>query len=84
VSLPQDKERKHVDGTALEENSMIKKQASKLAVGDVVQMQYYQGDIFAGTIVENRKSEQTMLVDILPRGLVDHLRYDLIEANKCH
>jgi len=34
--------------------------------------------------VENRKSEQTMLVDILPRGLVDHLRYDLIEANKCH
>ncbi|KAI9853323.1 MAG: hypothetical protein M1830_006688 [Pleopsidium flavum] len=60
---------KHVDGSVLEENTMIKKHALKLIVGDVIQMQYYQGDIFAGTIVENRKSEQTMLVDILPRGV---------------
>ena len=61
---------KLVDGTALEESSLIKKHAWKLPVGEVVQMQYYQGDIFAGTIVENRKSEQTLLVDILPRGSV--------------
>jgi len=72
---------KHIDGTALEENVMIKKHALKLSVGEVVQMQYYQGDIFAGTIVENRKSEQTMLVDVLPRGLVNPILWSSPEAN---
>ena len=72
---------KHIDGTALEENTMIRKHAWKLSVGDVVQMQYYQGDLFAGTIVENRKSEQTVLVDILPRGFVKLNRYSVLEAN---
>ncbi|KAI9729247.1 MAG: hypothetical protein M1834_007039 [Cirrosporium novae-zelandiae] len=59
---------RHIEGAALEENPMIRKYASKLPVGEVVQMQYFQSDIFAGVVVENRKSEQTILVDVLPRG----------------
>ena len=37
-------------------------------------MQYYRGDIFAGAVVENRKGEEMILVDILPRGYVETLR----------
>lgn len=59
---------KNVDGQALEDNTFIRKQASKLPVGELVQMQYHQGDIFAGTVLENRKSEQTLLVEVLPKG----------------
>ncbi len=75
------KRAKHIDGTALEENTMIKKHAWKLSVGEVVQMQYYQGDIFAGTIAENRKSEQTILVDILPKGSVEMIQCNRLMAN---
>ncbi|KAM3077346.1 hypothetical protein ACMFMG_006696 [Clarireedia jacksonii] len=59
---------KKFDGEALEEDARIKKGALDLQVGEVCQMQYYKGDIFAGIIVENRKGEETILVDILPRG----------------
>lgn len=59
---------KNVEGAHLEENSLIRKTALKLPVGEVVQMQYLQGDIFAGVVLENRKSEQTLLVHVLPRG----------------
>ena len=61
---------KHVDGAALEESSLIRKYALKVPVGEVVQMQYLQGDIFAGVVLENRKSEQTLLVGVLPKGYV--------------
>ncbi|KAK4696602.1 [histone H3]-trimethyl-L-lysine9/36 demethylase, partial [Lecanoromycetidae sp. Uapishka_2] len=59
---------KHVDGAVLEETPLIKKTASKIPVGEVAQFQYLQGDIFAGVILENRKSEQTLLIDVLPKG----------------
>ncbi len=59
---------KNVDAQSLEENTFIRKQASKLPVGELVQMQYYPGDIFAGTVLENRKSEQMLLVEVLPKG----------------
>ena len=59
---------KNVEGTHLEENTLIRRTALKLPVGEVVQMQYLQGDIFAGVILENRKSEQTLLIHVLPRG----------------
>lgn len=64
---------KHVDGTQLEETPLIRKHAMKLPLGEVVQMQYLNGDIFAGVVLENRKSEQTLLVDILPKGYVAHI-----------
>ncbi|KAN0110297.1 hypothetical protein V8E51_006684 [Hyaloscypha variabilis] len=59
---------KKFDGDALGDDERILKAASELKVGEVCQMQYYKGDIFAGAVVENRKSEQMVLVDILPRG----------------
>ena len=61
---------KKFDGDALGDDERILKAASELKVGEVCQMQYYRGDIFAGAVVENRKSEQMVLVDILPRGYV--------------
>ena len=59
---------KHVDGSVLEETPLIKKTAAKLPVGEVAQFQYLQGEIFAGVILENRKSEQTFLIELLPKG----------------
>ena len=55
----------------LEENALIRKCAKKLSRGEVVQVQYFQGDIFAGAVLENRKSEQTLLIEVLPKGY-DH------------
>jgi hypothetical protein len=53
---------------ALEESSLIRKYASKLPRGEVVQVQYLQGDIFAGVVLENRRSEQMLLIEVLPKG----------------
>lgn len=61
---------KNVEGAHLEENTLIRKTALRLPVGEVVQMQYLQGDIFAGVVLENRKSEQMLLIHVLPRGYV--------------
>jgi hypothetical protein len=62
---------KKIDGEALGDDERIRKAASELKTGETVQMQYYRGDIFAGAVVENRKSEEMILVDILPRGYVN-------------
>ncbi|KAI4132397.1 MAG: hypothetical protein LQ338_000745 [Usnochroma carphineum] len=59
---------KNMDSFALEQDEWINSHAAKLGAGDVVQVQYYQGDMFGGVVVENRKSEQTLLVEILPKG----------------
>ena len=60
---------KHMDAKKLddlEESPLIRKTAQSLPVGELVQVQYYQGDIFAGNVLENRKSEQTLLVETIP------------------
>lgn len=59
---------KNVSSEGLEESSFICKQALKLPVGEMVQMQFLHKDIFAGVVVENRKSEQTVVVEVLPKG----------------
>lgn len=59
---------KKLDAEALENDPRIRSRASKLAVGDKCQLQYYRGDIFAGVVVENRTLEEILLVHILPRG----------------
>lgn len=59
---------KNVDSSALEENTFVRKHASKLSLGELVQVQYYQSEIFAGIVLENRKSEQTLLIEVLPDG----------------
>lgn len=61
---------KNMDGNALDENARIKKAAAALKVGDTCQMQYFRKELFAGVVVENRRDEQTLLLDILPNGYV--------------
>ena len=61
---------KNMDSTALEESMLIRRHALKLAERDIVQVQYYQSDIFAGVVIENRKSENTLLIEVLPKGCV--------------
>ncbi|KAI9846192.1 MAG: hypothetical protein M1837_004306 [Sclerophora amabilis] len=72
------KRAKQLDGDLLEESALIKSSAGKLQVGDVVQMQYHKGEIFAGNLVENRQSEQMVLVDILPKGSRVEVEYKWI------
>ena len=62
------KRAKSLDGDVLEESKLIQDFARALQVGDVVQLQFFQRDIFAGAVVENRVSEHMVLVDILPKG----------------
>ena len=63
---------KKFDSDALGDSDRIRKAASGLQVGETCQMQFYKCDIFAGAVVENRKSEEMLLLDILPRGYVTH------------
>ncbi|KAH7133337.1 hypothetical protein B0J13DRAFT_481032 [Dactylonectria estremocensis] len=57
-----------VDADALEADPRIQAAAATLAKGDVCQLQFLKGEIFAGCVVENRADEQTLLLDILPNG----------------
>lgn len=57
-----------LDGDALDDCQKTRRAASALQEGDFCQLQYHRGDIFAGIIIENRHSEQTFLLDILPNG----------------
>ncbi|KAI0469358.1 hypothetical protein F4859DRAFT_487909 [Xylaria cf. heliscus] len=59
-----------LDGDALEDDQKTRRAASALKKGDICQVQYHRGDIFAGIVVENRDSEQTFLLDIIPNGYV--------------
>ncbi|KAL6864450.1 hypothetical protein J3F83DRAFT_761814 [Trichoderma novae-zelandiae] len=59
---------KKLDGEALEEDARITKAAEALQKGDICQLQYHKGDIFAGLVVENRQDERMLLVDVVPNG----------------
>lgn len=54
----------------LEADTLVRKFAAALIKDDVIQMQYLTGEIFAGVVMENRTTEETVLVQILPRGFV--------------
>ncbi|ATZ51715.1 hypothetical protein BCIN_07g03050 [Botrytis cinerea B05.10] len=69
---------KRLDSESLEEDDRIRDGAKELKAGEVCQMQFHKGDIFAGTIIENRKDEETVLVDILPRGDCVEVEYKWI------
>ena len=62
------KRSKNADSWNLEYNDFIHSKAKKLSVGDAVQAQFYQSDIIAGNVIENRKSEQIVLLEMLPKG----------------
>jgi hypothetical protein len=66
---------KKLDGAALEDDERVRTSAEVLKKGDICQMQYYRGEIFAGVVVENRVDEQTLLVDVLPNGYVNIGRF---------
>ncbi|KAK7920649.1 hypothetical protein PG985_008671 [Apiospora marii] len=68
-----------LDGPALEECPKTRKAATALKRGDVAQLQYYRGEIFAGVVVENRHDEQTLLVEIIPNGCEAYKTYSNIE-----
>ena len=55
---------------ALEDNALVRKTASKLQKGDIIQYQYYLSDIFAGRVLENRTSEKMLLLETIPTWLV--------------
>ncbi|POR34593.1 DNA damage-responsive transcriptional repressor RPH1 [Tolypocladium paradoxum] len=59
---------KKCDGESLEADSRIRTAAEAFQKGEICQLQYYKGEIFAGMVVENRTDEQTLLVDIIPNG----------------
>lgn len=61
---------KKVDAQTLEGDTRIRAAAQQLHTGDICQLQFLQGEIFAGVVVENRQYEETVLVDILPHGYV--------------
>lgn len=57
---------KELDGDKLEESPTVLNFARAVNKGDVIQMQFYRGDIFAGVVIENRVSEAMVLVEVLP------------------
>ncbi|KAI8960493.1 hypothetical protein F5Y11DRAFT_264908 [Daldinia sp. FL1419] len=59
---------KKLDGDGLAECQKTRQAAAALKKGDICQLQYYRGDIFAGVVAENRADEQMLLVDIIPNG----------------
>ncbi|KAI5782942.1 JmjC domain, hydroxylase-domain-containing protein, partial [Pyronema domesticum] len=59
---------KDVEAEQLESDPVIRKFSAALIKDDIIQMQYFTGDIFAGVVQENRVNEETVLVKVLPRG----------------
>lgn len=59
---------KTITPEGLESNTFLRKHAQSQKVGDIAQLQYVGGEVFAGTIAENRHSERSFMIDILPEG----------------
>jgi hypothetical protein len=73
---------KRLDGDALEGDTRIMDAASAVKIGDVCQMQYFKGEIFAGVVVDNRSDEQMLLLDIIPNGYeISHLISRILLTN---
>ncbi|KAJ8609650.1 hypothetical protein MRB53_038987 [Persea americana] len=56
---------------SLEGTTVVYDAARALAAKSVVQFQHVNGDVMGGVVVENRITEQSLVVDILPRGSVN-------------
>lgn len=59
---------KTITSDALEMNGFIRRNASAVKPGDIVQMQYLGNEVFAGVAVENRCGERMIVMDVLPDG----------------
>lgn len=61
---------KVVNLEAMENSKRINNFAKELRPNDTVQAQYVGAEVFGGLVVENRPSEMTLVVDVLPEGYV--------------
>lgn len=59
---------KNTDSSSLEDNKLVMEYAKTLKKGDVVQALHLSGEVFGGTVVENRGGEMSVLIDVLPEG----------------
>ncbi|KAF3931785.1 hypothetical protein ABW19_dt0205516 [Dactylella cylindrospora] len=66
------------DRETLEQNAAVKEFAEKLTPGDIIQCQLYLGDIFAGRVLENRISEQTLLLQVIPSKETFEVEYKYV------
>ncbi|KAL1391851.1 hypothetical protein HDK64DRAFT_262630 [Phyllosticta capitalensis] len=57
---------KNTDVDNLEDNKLIKEYAKNLKPNQVLQAQYVVGEVFAGIVVENKPSELSVVIDVLP------------------
>ncbi|OBT44892.1 hypothetical protein VE00_04738 [Pseudogymnoascus sp. WSF 3629] len=69
---------KKLDEYALEEDEDISRAAMAVREGEICQFQFLRKEIFAGVVVENRTSEEVLLVDILPSGDRFEVQYKYI------
>ncbi|GAB7340717.1 hypothetical protein MBLNU457_7101t3 [Dothideomycetes sp. NU457] len=59
---------KNTDSESLEGNKLVTNYAKSLRPQDLVQVQYLGGEVFGGLVLENRPSECSVLVEVLPDG----------------
>ncbi|KFY40591.1 hypothetical protein V494_03427, partial [Pseudogymnoascus sp. VKM F-4513 (FW-928)] len=69
---------KKLDEYLLEEDEDISRAAMAVKEGEICQFQFLKKEIFAGVVVENRTSEEVLLVDILPSGDRFEVQYKYI------
>ena len=65
---------KKLTGKSLEDDKTIQTAAAAVKQYQICQFQLPQKDIFAGIVLENRRSEGTVLLEILPSGYVPYGR----------
>lgn len=56
------------DSKVLDECQKTRQAAAAVKKGELCQLQYHRGEIFAGLVVENRTDEETFLLDVIPNG----------------
>lgn len=66
---------KKLDSQSLDDCKKSQDAAATFKKGDIAQLQFYRGEIFAGVVVENRHDEQTFLIEIIPNGCAAHKQY---------
>lgn len=64
------KQPKVVNLETMENSKRINNFAKELKPNDTVQAQYVGAEVFGGLVIENRPSEMTLIVDVLPEGYV--------------
>jgi hypothetical protein len=61
---------KKLDYDTLDDDARIRSAGKAAKVKDICQFQFPRKEIFAGVVVDNRESEEMLIVDILPNGSV--------------